>query len=201
MAAKRVLLTGFTPFGSVAVNPSQLIVQHIAARTYPGLAITAEVLPTAYRESEARIRSLIREVQPDVVLSIGVAQRRDDISLERRAQNRSSATIPDNSGLLLTDAAIVPDGPTVYGATLPLERLHAALNARAIPVEFSDDAGAYVCNHVFYCASDEVARLGLPTRCGFVHIPALAGTSEYPGLPLDTLIAAIETCLLELARG
>jgi pyroglutamyl-peptidase len=199
MAAKRVLLTGFTPFGSVAVNPSQVIVQHIAARAYPGLLLTAEVLPTAYRESEARIRALIREVQPDVVLSLGVAQRREAINLERRAQNRSSATIPDISGLLLTDAAIVPDGPAAYSATLPLDSLHAALAARAIPVEYSDDAGAYVCNHVFYCASDEIARLGLPTRCGFIHIPALAGTSEHPGLPLDIMIDAVEECLRVIA--
>ena len=45
-----IVLTGFTPFGDMSVNPSQLIVEAIREDTsfYPGMTLTAEIIPTEF---------------------------------------------------------------------------------------------------------------------------------------------------------
>ncbi|MBZ0275299.1 MAG: methyltransferase domain-containing protein [Anaerolineae bacterium] len=192
----KVLLTGFTPFLDVDVNPSALIIQHIAGQAYPGLDVVAEVLPTEFDAAGSRIEALISEHRPDAVLCLGVAARRDSINLERVAQNRDNAEKPDNAGVIRENVPIITAGPDIYPATLPLEGFKAALDRHGIPAVFSDDAGAYVCNHVFYRARHAVEQLGGAIPCGFIHVPGMG--DEPPGLPLDTMIQAVEMCLGEV---
>jgi pyroglutamyl-peptidase len=130
-----------------------------------------------------------------VVLGLGVAQKRDAINIERVAHNWDEATIPDNNGVQLSGQKIVLDGPETYTSTLPVERMLAALQAANIPSVISDNAGRYVCNHVFYCASHEIDQLGLDIRCGFVHVPGLAGTGDFSGMTIEQLLDAVQSCL------
>lgn len=194
----KILLTGFTPFPGVDVNPSALIVQEIANQRYPGLEIIAEVLPTAYDTAGARVEALIGEQRFDAVVCLGVAQSRSAISLERVARNRDSTAKPDNDGAIRENTPIVQDGAETYPATLPLERFQVALAQQGIPVEYSDDAGAYVCNHVFYRARHALERPGQLIPCGFIHVPGIG--DDPPGLPLKMMIAAVETCLRKMIQ-
>ncbi|MCB9456586.1 MAG: methyltransferase domain-containing protein [Anaerolineaceae bacterium] len=195
----RILLTGFTPFLDVDVNPTALIIEHMATQHYPGLEIIAEVLPTMYDTAGARIEALITEHTPDSVVCLGVAQGRSAINLECVARNRDSTTRPDNAGAIRDDTPIIPDGAETYLATLPLARFQAALTGQGIPVVYSDDAGAYVCNHVFYRARHALEQQGRAIPCGFIHVPGIG--EEPPGLPLATMIAAVEMCLHEIAAS
>ena len=43
---------------------------------------------------------------------------------------------------------------------------------------FPDDAGGYVCNHVFFTAAHLVATEFPGTSCGFVHLPAVQASDE-----------------------
>ncbi|MCB9453469.1 MAG: methyltransferase domain-containing protein [Anaerolineaceae bacterium] len=194
----KILLTGFTPFLDVDVNPSALIVTHIANQRYPGLEIITEVLPTMYDAAGARIEALVTEHTPDAVVCLGVAQSRSAISLERVARNRDSTIRPDNAGAIREDTPIIPDGAETYLSTLPIERFKAVLAKQGIPVEYSDSAGAYVCNHVFYRARHVLEQQGRAIPCGFIHVPGMG--DEPPGLPLETMIAAVESCLHEIAQ-
>lgn len=195
----RILMTGFTPFPGVAVNPTQLLLRYFQDETVPlpaGVQLIPEILPTAFETAEFRIRQLIRDEQPDAVLGLGVAQKRDAINIERVAHNWDETTIPDINGAQLAGQKIVMDGPEMYLSTLPVERMLAALQTAKIPAVVSDNAGRYVCNHVFYCARHEIDQLGLDTSCGFVHVPGLAGTSEeFPGMTIEQLIDAVQCCL------
>ena len=47
----RVLVTGFEPFNGGAVNPSQLLVQELAAAPPPDVVLETAVLPVAYARS------------------------------------------------------------------------------------------------------------------------------------------------------
>jgi pyroglutamyl-peptidase len=201
----RILLTGFEPFGDVKINPSQCVVEHFAAQGRDDL-ITL-VLPTVYSESGARIRDAIKQHNPDAVLSLGVAASRDAINLERIAVNVDDARIPDNAGVLASGEPIDTDGPVGYRSTLPLAAMKAALEARGIAVTISNHAGAYMCNHVFYSARHALEQAGSTIPCGFIHIPDLAqpdGTTNAhgkAGMPLDTLIEAVEICLQVLCEA
>lgn len=191
----RVLLTGFEPFGDLKLNPSQLIVEYFQTQQRPD--VIALVLPTAYRASGERLEAAIRQHNPDAIISLGVAQSRPMISLERVALNVDDASRPDNDGVLASGEQIAPDGPVAYWSTLPLDAMRAALEARGIPVSISNHAGTYVCNHIFYSARHIVTAHRLSIPCGFIHVPDLA-TGEgdaTTGLPLGVMIEAVQICL------
>jgi pyroglutamyl-peptidase len=56
-------------------------------------------------------------------------------------------------------------------------------------VAWSDDAGGFLCNHVFYRAREWLERRGLLVPCGFVHLPPLAA------LALERQVDAVAACL------
>ncbi len=196
-----IVLTGFNPFGSNAVNPSQIIVEALAARTYSAFTLTAEVLPTEYAAAGARVGELIHTLKPDAVVMLGLAGGRGVISLERVAINLNDAGLPDNAGDFAQGRLIAPDGPAAYWSTLPLDALHSALHQRQLPVGYSNHAGAFVCNHVFYSARHASEQAGLSIPCGFIHVPPLADSADSVAnaVPLEVLLDGIETCLHILA--
>src|SRR5262245_33280526 len=152
----RVILTGFNSFHGVDVNPSQLVVEYFARRGEPG--IVAEVLPTEYAAAGRRIRSLVREHRPDVVLSLGVAQSRFAMCLERVALNLNDCETPDNAGIVATARPIVAGAPLAYYSSLPLDAMLAALRGVNVPSAITNHAGTFVCNHVYYSAQHEVEQ-------------------------------------------
>ncbi len=197
----KILLSGFNPFANLSVNSSQVIVQEIEKRWRPvaPIHLTTEILPTEYCAAESRIRNLIREIKPDAVLCLGVADTRSAINLERVAVNwDDGGACPDNAGDIRAGQKIV-DGPEAYSSTLPLEEIQRTLKKHGIPVSFSNDAGTYVCNHVFYSALHEVQQLSLNTMCGFIHVPSIDEKRSWfrqsSGLPLEMMVSAIESCL------
>jgi pyroglutamyl-peptidase len=201
-----LLVTGFEPFGGLTLNPSASIVDELSRRAarhpaaYPSLRVA--ILPTEFTRAAAAIRELLQSEAPDVLLSLGVAPRAQGVRLERTARNRDDAALPDNTGEQRRLTPIVPGGPDTLASTLPIDEMLAALEQLGVPVSLSDDAGGYVCNHLFYSARHAIEASGLPTRCGFVHVPLCAEqvAADAPdpipaGLPLATLVDAVECCV------
>ncbi len=202
----RILLTGFEPFGDFAANPSQAIVERLAADHRPdrGYDLCTAILLVAYAEAAERILALLAETRPDAVLLLGVAGKRSTISLERVALNLDEAAKPDNRGEKTDGRLIVPGGPVGYWSTLPLPRFYAALVEHGIPVSMSHDAGAYLCNHVFYVTRHALETAGRPIPCGFVHVPPMAEQARTDeerakSLPLEVMVEAIRLCAEVLA--
>jgi pyroglutamyl-peptidase len=188
----KILLTGFEPFGKVADNPSQRIVEHFAGKQQENL-ITA-VLPVDYDTANRMMPELLENHRPDAVLMLGVAQMRDSINLERIAININDAKIADNAGNLKTGQPIVEDAPVGYRSTLPLEAMYEAIKNEGIAVSYSNHAGAYLCNHVFYLARHWLDCKDLAhIPCGFIHIPDMG--EEAPNMPLSKMIRAVEMAL------
>ena len=203
----KILLTGFEPFDGHGANPSQAIVETVARRASagPDADLVTAILPCAFGAAGERIVSLIREHAPDAVVSVGLAASASAIRLERHALNLNDSIRPDNGGDLATGRPIDPSGPIGYWSTLPLDAMLAALKAEGIPAIVSNHAGAYVCNHVFYTVRHEIARRGLATRCGFIHVPLMAEQASAPppggaSLPLATMVEAVERCM-QVVRG
>lgn len=189
-----VLLTGFEPFDGEAMNPSWEAVSALHGKRIGGHRIEARRLPVVFGEANAALRKAIAETAPALVLCVGQAGGRAAISLERVAINVDDARIPDNAGRSPVDAAIVARGPAAYFTTLPIKRMHAALQRAGVPVEVSQTAGTFVCNHVFYGLMHALKRRP-DSRGGFVHIPfspeQAAGRPGVPGLPVATVVDAL----------
>ena len=188
----KVLLTGFEPFGKASLNPSGEIVKQIS-----GENIVTAILPVAYAQSAERLLSLIEQHKPDVVISLGQAEGRTQISPERIAINLDDARLADNEGVVRSDVPIIVGGPVAYESTLPIKEFVEAMKAEGIPAAVSLSAGAFLCNHIFYIAQDKFA--GTQIRSGFVHVPLMdEQAAEFPGLPtmpLDQMVKAVRTML------
>lgn len=179
--ANTLLLTYFGPFPGVPVNPTVALAEG-AVRALntarPDLRVVARELPVSYDGSSAALRAALQEVQPDALISLGVAVGRDVVSLEQVAINLDSAGIEDNDGDRRCDEPIVPDGREAYFSSLPVRASFERLRAAGEPVEISYTAGTYVCNHVFYEGRRISRELGLSIPAGFVHVPAICADGE-----------------------
>ena len=188
----RILLTGFEPFGKATLNPSGEIVKQIS-----GENIVTAILPVAYAQSAERLLALIAEHKPDVVICLGQAEGRIQITPERIAINLDDARLADNEGVMRNEVPIVLDGPVAYESTLPIKEIVKAVNNAGVPAAVSLSAGAFLCNHVFYVAQDHFK--GTKVRSGFVHVPLMdEQAGEFPGLPtmpLEQMVTAVRAML------
>lgn len=191
---KRMLITGFDPFGGETVNPSWEAVLRLPD-TVGDFLLCKHQIPTIFGEAAATVLKKAAEFKPDVILCVGQAGGRDAVTPERIAVNILDARIPDNAGIQPKGEFIVEDGPAAYFSTVPIEKMVENIRALQIPATVSNSAGTFVCNHTLYTLLHHYANT--PVQVGFIHIPYLP-EQGCPSLPLEStvaaLIAAIKAC-------
>ena len=195
---RKVLLTGFEPFGGESVNPSAEIARLLHGTAVAGHEVVGALLPCVFGAAVMELKKQIRSVKPVLVICVGQAGGRADITPERVAINVDDARIADNAGRQPVDRAIAAGGPAAYWSTLPIKAIVGGLHVRGIPASVSQTAGTFVCNHVFYGLMHELGkRRGI--RGGFIHVPFLPEQAKagQPCLPLEKMtegiVLAIET--------
>jgi pyroglutamyl-peptidase len=197
-----VLVTGFGPFGEVTHNPSELIATELDDTEVAGEAVIGRVLPVSAARTPPAVREAIAEVEPSLVVLVGVAPGRSALAAERVALNVFDFGDPDNDGEQPVDVPIRPDGPAAYFSTLPLRAIVQAWQAAGIPGYVSDTAGTYLCNAAMYAALD----LGNGTPAGFLHVPSLPDEAARKSPPqasmtLETMLAGVRIAIeASLAR-
>ncbi|CAG9175705.1 pyroglutamyl-peptidase I [Cupriavidus pampae] len=197
---RTVLLTGFEPFDKEPVNPSWEAVRALDGQRVGDAIIVARQLPCVFGAAITGIEALLDELKPDVVIAVGQAGGRTELSIERIAINVDDARIADNAGAQPIDVTIAAAGPAAYFATLPIKAITRDLRAAGVPAMVSQTAGTFVCNHVFYGLMHALAQRGnAQVRGGFIHIPYLPEqAARHPGAPslaLDTLIAGLRVAV------
>ncbi len=184
---RRVLITGFGPFGGVASNPTDAGVRLAAQRlTASGVDVVDEVLPVSFERAGRRVRELVEQGRPDIAVAFGVATGRDAVTPERVAINVMDARIADVDGCQPVDQAIEPGGEVGRFGRLPLKTLVAALTAAGFAAKRSNSAGDYVCNRVFW---DLMGALQPDAVGGFVHVPEGIDTASAIEVVARTLLA------------
>lgn len=196
---RKLLLTGFEPFGGEPINPAVEAVRRLQGRGVGPFEVVGLELPTVFGQSVERLLSCIKETEPEVVIALGQAGGRKGISFERIAVNLSDAAIADNAGYRPVDVPVVPEGPAAYWTTLPVKRMAERLQEKGISASLSLSAGTFVCNHVFYGLMHHLAVSGKPIRGGFIHVPYLPEQAErHPGAPsmaLEQLTTGLERAI------
>lgn len=186
MSDSVALVTGFEPFGGDTVNPSWRIALALQGRRIAGVQVRALQLPCVFGDAIAVLQQALAAHEPVIVLALGQAAGRAELSIERVAINVDDARIPDNAGWQPVDTAIDPAGPAAHFSTLPIKAMVAALQAEGLAAGVSQTAGTFVCNHVFYGLQHLLT--GTPVRSGFMHVPLLPEQAlAHPGLPTMTL--------------
>ena len=192
----KVLLTGFQPFDNDPVNPSWLAVSALP-EVIEGVAIERVELPVEWFTSLDALEAKIKEVQPDILLMVGLAAGRDGISLERVGINLCEGRIPDNKGVKLFNTPIYAEGPNAYFSNLPFEKMKAALDEAQIPNHYSLTAGAFICNHILYGSLHMSATRYPDMKCLFVHVPATPDIAKEGmfSMEAETIAKALELCV------
>ena len=105
----KILVTGFDPFGGEPINPAIESVKKLPDNIAGAEIIKLEI-PTVRGKSLEKIEKAIQEHNPDIILSVGQAGGRFDITVERVGINMDDFRIPDNEGNQVIDEPIFSDG-------------------------------------------------------------------------------------------
>lgn len=191
---RQILVTGFESFAGHRSNPSAELAQRLDGRRLFGRTVLGQVLPVVFGQAAQKLRALIRQTEPEMVVALGLAADRQSLSLERVAVNLDDAALSDNQGNRPVDRPIHRNGPAAYFSSLPLKTMHRAVGRGGWPVEVSNSAGTFVCNHVYYCLLHQLRRYP-GVRGGFIHLPR-----PRRGFDLDAMEAALERAMVAALR-
>lgn len=173
MTGRAALVTGFQPYGGRGLNPAAEVARHLDGETIEGVAVVGRSLPVSMRALGESLEQALAEVDPVMVISLGLWPGGQLIRLERVALNLADFEIPDNDGELAADAPVEASGTSARMATLPLRRVEQALLDAGIPVRLSSTAGTYLCNAALYRALGWLESQRRTAPCGFIHLPYL----------------------------
>ncbi|MGA0052225.1 MAG: pyroglutamyl-peptidase I [Candidatus Nanopelagicaceae bacterium] len=195
---KKVLISGFEPFGGSHLNSSQLVVEAISKESLSGLELSAVILPVEFDKAARVLLSKVNDFNPEIIISFGQAEGRKAITPEKIAINLDSARIPDNAGELRVNKVIVETGADGYFSTLPIEKMVEAVKECGLESEISLSAGAFLCNHIFYHLQHQL--LEREVKSGFVHLPLVnEQIAQYPNQPswaLKDLVQGVRAAIL-----
>ena len=191
---KKLLITGFDPFGGEKVNPSWEAVKRLPD-VIGAYGLVKLQLPTMFGRAAELLVEKAEEIQPAAVISVGQAGGRKGITPEVVGINLREAGIPDNAGSQPANEPVIPGGPAAYFATLPVREMAAAMKEAGLPCGLSYSAGAFVCNDVLYTLLHHYS--GTDTRVGFIHVPFLPeqAADGVPSLPLEEIVRGLEAAI------
>lgn len=193
---KKVLITGFDPFGGESINPAYEAVK-LLPDEISGAEIIKIEIPTVFQKGPDTVYKAMKEHQPDYVLCIGQAGGRSQMTPEWVGINFRNARIPDNDGNQPLQTPVVENGPEAYFTMLPVFSMVEKMKQNGIPASVSYTAGTYVCNDVMYSVL-HYCHTDFENVCaGFMHVPfateqtvnQAAGT---PGMNLKDIAKGIE---------
>lgn len=195
---RRVLISGFEPFGGSILNSSQLVVEAISKESFTGLELFTVILPVDFGKAADVLLSKVKEIDPEIIIAFGQAEGRKALTPEKIAINLDSARIPDNAGELRVNKVIIEKGADGYFSTLPIEKMVEAVKECGLESEVSLSAGAFLCNHIFYHLQHKLLESGV--KSGFVHLPLVnEQIAQYPNQPswaLKDLIQGVKAAIL-----
>ena len=188
---KKLLITGFDPFGGETVNPSWEAVKLLPDQIGEYELIKLQI-PTIFGTAPKNVLEKAAEICPDVIISVGQAGGRSAVTPERIGINVRDARIADNAGIIPKDEIIAAGGPDGYFSTLPIKAMIAAITEAGLPASVSNTAGTFVCNDVLYTLLHHYRDTHV--RCGFIHVPYLPQQGE-PNLSLEQTVQALTAAI------
>ncbi|MGV8980175.1 pyroglutamyl-peptidase I [Clostridium sp.] len=186
----KVLITGFNPFGGEKINPSFEAVRKLED-IISGAEIVKVEIPTVFNKSIMKLEEAIIKENPDIVICVGQAGGRFELTIERVAINVDDARIQDNEGNQPIDSAVFEDGKNAYFSTLPVKAMVEEIRKGGIPASLSNSAGTFVCNHLMYGLLHLINTKYPTIRGTFMHVPFIPaqvmGKPNTPFMELDKI--------------
>lgn len=209
---RTVLITGFEAFGDDTTNPTARLVDELDGTLLLGRRVVGLELPVSAERVPGLLAAAVDAHEPELVLSLGLANGRSMMAVERVAVNVLDFPMPDNDGAQPIDEPVVAGAPCAYFATVPLKSTVLAWRGLGLPGYVSNSAGTYLCNATLFLAlhlgstrgfragllhvpylPEQVAELSSPGRTGgaLLHLPA----GGLPSMAYETMIAAVRAAV------
>jgi pyroglutamyl-peptidase len=190
---KKLLITGFEPFGGEEINPSWEAVKCLPD-VVGEYSVTRLCIPVVFKEAAEKVIKAADKICADAIVCVGQAGGRDAITPELVGINLRHASIPDNKGYKPEDERINVGGDAAYFSTLPVRKIADAISKEGIPSRVSYSAGAYVCNDVLYTLLSHYKNR--KTKIGFIHIPYSKEQNKEPSMDLSLMTKGL-TAVIE----
>lgn len=196
----KILVTGFEPFGGESENASGVVVDRLCGTALlDGVEVVTAILPVTWSGAGPALLRAVEAHRPDAVVAVGEAGGRAVVTPEHWARNLGHGGTADNDGVVRAPTPLAP-GPDRLESRISPTALTRAIRDAGVPAETSEDAGAFLCNAVFWSALDETA---LPAA--FTHVPAVRsrgvagigaetdpdGAPAHSALGVDDLVRAL----------
>ena len=133
-----IVISGFTPYEGIDVNPAVLVPaavakqwadpaqsQAISEELLQDIAVTVTnvTLPVSFAKAWPTLLEAIEQAKPDIVIATGLKRTSRGILLERCATNLMDAAKPDADNVIPPRRPIDPEGPAAYWTRLPLRSI------------------------------------------------------------------------------
>lgn len=165
-----ILVSGFKPFLSEKINPSELLVEKLKVNSQD---LNSVILPVEFDRAYIELQKTINQVNPKFVIMFGQAGGRSNVCLEKIALNWNQTKSADESKFVPPTGRIA-DGELALMSTFPVDDLAAFLVDRRLKTEISFSAGAFVCNNLYF----KVLKNNPLIQSIFVHVPFLPEQGE-----------------------
>ena len=192
---KKLLITGFEPFGGEEINPSWDAVA-VLPDEVGGYRLTKQRIPVVFERAARLVLDIAKDVCPDVIICVGQAGGRNAVTPEKVAINLRHATIPDNDGAQPKDESVIDGGDVAYFSTLPVRKIAEAISASGISSQVSYSAGAYVCNDLLYTLLAHYRDTDV--RVGFIHVPYSVEQGKEPSMNIENITMALKIAIENL---
>lgn len=190
---KKLLITGFEPFGGEKINPSWEAVK-LLPDEIGDFSLTKIEVPVVFGKAADTVIEKAEEINVDAVICVGQAGGRTGVTPEMVAVNLRFASIPDNEGNQPKDVPVIEGGENAYFSTLPVRKMTAAVSETEITSSVSYSAGTYVCNDLIYSVLHRFKNTG--TKACFIHVPFIPEqTKDKPSMELETIAKALEIAI------
>ncbi|MGN1295909.1 MAG: hypothetical protein ACI4U5_05820, partial [Bacilli bacterium] len=150
----------FKPFNYQSINFSEEVLHHI-------IDVDKFVIDVIYDESYMQIKEQKNLEEYDLIIALGEARSRTELTLELQAKNISSCSLKDNKGILKTDEIINPTKDEILKTQVDIEKCKD-------DITLSYDAGKFVCNNLYFHLLEEY-----PAKSLFIHIPLCYSQDDY----------------------
>lgn len=152
----KIIVTGYKPFLKNDVNPTEIIANKLKDEGYE-----TKVLDVVYKDVDEFIYSLSDDT---FLLSLGLAQSRKYLSIEKYAFNKMNNHTKDNSGYTPEKEIIDFSLKEKEETNIKIDELLPFIKDSYI----SEDPGTYLCNYIYFKALNKLNNNAL-----FIHLPSL----------------------------
>lgn len=190
MEYKKLLITGFEPFGGEVLNASWEAVSRLPEEI-AHYQLTKLQIPTVFGYAADKVLEAAGVLEPDVILCIGQAGGRMEVTPEVIGINLRESRMADNAGNQPVNVPVIEGGDAAYFSTVPVREMVREIKKAGIPASLSYTAGTFVCNDLLYTLLHHYHDTR--TQVGFIHVPFIleqAGEKRFC-LPLKDIVAAL----------